>query len=320
MELDKRLKKVSALSEDVDAILLPSGNPNFFYFTNKELSGSFFYYDFSKPSLLTNAMEAVRASGWIKRVDVVENYSFITKTIKNRKIGIDAASMSVRMYQKLRKNSKIVDISKQLEQARAIKTSYEISCIKKACSIAKSLFGFVKEGISESHLAALLEFRIKTCRAEPAFPAIVAAGKNIAVPHHTPGMATVKKPFLVDMGARYNGYCSDITRAYGSSHVQLIENVFEKVEAMLMPGVSCSELDATARGVLGKRAKFFITGLGNGIGQSVHEWAAIASKSVDILEKGMTLSIEPGIYIKDGIRVENNYLITKNGFRNLTDF
>jgi Xaa-Pro dipeptidase len=161
---------------------------------------------------------------------------------------------------------------------------------------------------------------MKLCGSRPAFPTIVASGKNIRVPHHEPTIKKAKAPLLIDFGAKYNGYCSDITRTFGSRFENTILKVFDEVEKNLCPGAKASDIDAISRKTMGRYEKFFITGLGHGIGLDVHEKPWVSKNSTDILKEGMVFTIEPGIYVNNGIRIENDYLITKNSFKKITDF
>ena len=107
-----------------------------------------------------------------------------------------------------------------VEDQRVIKDTYEINSINKAAKIAQDALGktvkHLKPGITESFLAALLEFEIRQMNSQPSFETIVAFGHNASHPHHQPGKTKLKKndTILIDFGAKYNGYCSDITRCF----------------------------------------------------------------------------------------------------------
>jgi Xaa-Pro aminopeptidase len=163
-----------------------------------------------------------------------------------------------------------------------------------------------------------VETEMLSRRLEPAFPTIVASGKNISEPHHIPSGSKAKEPLLIDMGLRFNGYCSDVTRTYGSRYERQLRSVFDAIEPMLVSGAKAADIDKIARKALGKDAAFFNTSLGHGLGISVHESPVLSPKSKDILEEGNVITLEPGIYVPGGIRTENVYVIKKNGAENLT--
>jgi Xaa-Pro aminopeptidase len=265
-------------------------------------------------------MEYERAKkSWIRDIKIEKMKDFIKKR-KTQKIGIDMNNLNAASFMKIKKMFRCVDVSKEIEAARSIKTGHEVKNIKKACSLTKNIFKKINtKNKTETELKNFINFEIGKV-GEQAFPTIVSSGKNIKIPHHTPENTKIKKPFLIDMGVRYNGYCSDITRTFGSEYENELEKIIICVEEMLLPGTETKKLDAFVRKQMGKNSKHFITSLGHGLGIEVHEKPWISVNSTDILKPGMVLTIEPGIYVKNGIRIENDYLITKKGFEKLTNF
>lgn len=318
-ELKKRLKKLDALEGKVSSVLLfnHDTNPNFFYFTNSNVIGVF-YYDFNKPRLFTNEMEFSRAKkSWIRNVEVIKIEQIYEK-IKG-KIGIDKKKISASVYEKIK--AKKVDVSDFLENMRSIKTNYEKKCIAKACRISAVIYEKIEnewKGLTEIELKGLIEFLMHKNSVTPAFPTIVASGNNVVYPHHESGKKKLSLPVLIDFGVRYNGYCSDITRTIGSDFDDVIEKVFVAVEEELKPGKKAAELDKKARAIMGRYSKYFIHGLGHGVGLEVHEKPVISQRSKDVLKPNMTFTIEPGIYRRSGIRHEEDYLLTENGAIKLT--
>ncbi len=169
---------------------------------------------------------------------------------------------------------------------------------------------------------------------ELAFPIIVAFGEGAAQPHHKPRKMRLLKsgdPILIDCGARYKGWCSDVTRMFcmGEPSAEFCEK-YEKVlslhEAVLpqfISGKKVTELDQFVRDELGEDKKFFIHGLGHGVGKEVHEEPRITSvfkktrppKVPAVLKEGMVVTCEPGLYYpkKFGIRIEDIFVIRKEG-------
>ena len=329
-EIKKRLGKIENLSDSLDGILIFSDsggamnfdNPNFFYFSNSDVFGAV-YYDFSSPKLYTNIMEKTRAKrGWIKDVRLMDKN--FEKEIKNKKIGIDKSSTSFPTLERINKICKTVDISNELEKARIIKTTYEIKTIKESCKITGKIYKKVLPQINktstEIELKGLIEYEMHKQGVLPSFPTIVAAGKNSAEPHHVADKTKLKEPIVIDFGIRHRGYISDVTRTISSKEEKNLEKIIQEVYTKIKPGIQAKELDILTRKLMKEKSKYFIHSLGHGIGLAVHEKPWLSSKSTDILKPGMTFTIEPGIYHKEGIRIENDLLLKENGIEILTKF
>lgn len=324
-ELKTRLKKIEKLSEKADALLLvnfPNSDPNFFYFTNINVQGIFFY-DFSEPTIFTSDMELSRARrGWIKNVDEIRKMSELSKLLKNKTIAVNKPFLTAEIFSRIK--ARKIDASKRLEEARAIKTRYEIAAISKACMLSKKAFQAAEKEISnkmtEIELKGTVDYLIAKNGCTPAFDTIVATGKNIAEPHHAADKTRLGEVVLVDFGLRHRGYVSDVTRTIGSKYENILQEAENKASAALKDGAKAGYVDKISRDALGKLSKNFITSLGHGIGIAVHEAPAISSGSKDILKEGMAVTIEPGIYLPNGGRHENDYLITRNSARCLTKF
>lgn len=313
-ELKSRLGKLSSLSGSMDSLVVinleSSPDPNFFYFTNSHADG-IFYYDFSKPRIFTSQMEKERAKkGWVRDVCPIVDLS---KSLSGA-VGVNKKRISAALLEKLKVRH--IDISQRLEDMRSVKSSYEIRQLRKACSITSKLWpkieGEISGNITEHELKGLIEFMINK-HGEPSFPAIVASGKNSRFPHHKPTDARIREPVVIDFGVRFNGYCSDMTRTVGSRKQKTLENLVAEAESMIEPGIRASEIDGFVRKSLGSEAKFFIHSLGHGIGVEVHENPSISGKSSDILVPGMVFTLEPGLYSTEGIRIEDDYLLTRKG-------
>uniref|UniRef100_A0A2C9L540 Peptidase M24 domain-containing protein n=1 Tax=Biomphalaria glabrata TaxID=6526 RepID=A0A2C9L540_BIOGL len=190
---------------------------------------------------------------------------------------------------------------------------------------------FIKEGISEKELDAKLEYEIRMLGAEKSsFDAIIASGYRGALPHGRASNKIIKNGELItfDFGAIYNGYCSDITRTLHVGEVtdpKLLEIEAVLIEAQRLgklavkPGVSTFEVDKVCRDYISEKGygKYFTHSTGHGLGIEVHEAPGVSfNKSVEtILEPGMVITVEPGIYIEGfgGIRIEDDILVTENG-------
>ena len=218
-----------------------------------------------------------------------------------------------------------------VEGLRRVKSAVEVELVRKAARITDEALAEVlprvRAGVRESEIALELERAFRERGASAAFPTIVASGVRGALPHGEASDKTIEQGDLVtiDLGARYRGYCADMTRtiAVGEPSERMREvyaAVLEAQEAALdavRPGVSGKELDAVARKVLETRglAVAFVHALGHGVGLNVHEAPSLSPRSDDILEPGMLVTIEPGAYLPGvgGVRIEDLVLVTDEG-------
>lgn len=231
----------------------------------------------------------------------------------------------------------LIPVSGLIEPLRMIKGPREIQCIRRAAHIAmKVMMATLKTvgpGRSEEAIALEVEFGLRQEGASGlSFEPIVASGPRSALPHARPSSRTLTTGDLVvlDMGARYRRYCSDLTRTVylgepGPKEIDVFNLVLEAqsrgIEA-IRPGVKASEADAVSRRFLEDNGygDYFGHGLGHGLGLAVHE-APKVSPSGDLeLQPGMVVTVEPGVYIPDwgGIRIEDMVLVTEEGTEVLT--
>jgi Xaa-Pro aminopeptidase len=190
----------------------------------------------------------------------------------------------------------------------------------------------VNEGQTELAVAGLIKQQLKKYGARPSFRIIVASGRRSALPHGRATSRKMKKSELVviDFGAVYNKYCSDVTRTFvvgkPAARQKNIINIVNKAQALAIgavrAGVKCSEVDRAAREYIKQQGfgNYFIHSTGHGIGQKVHQAPKISRRNNRRLKAGQVITIEPGIYIKGwgGIRIEDMFEVTKTGCKNLT--
>ncbi|MEK7588951.1 MAG: M24 family metallopeptidase, partial [Patescibacteria group bacterium] len=191
-----------------------------------------------------------------------------------------------------------------------------------------------KTGITELEVANFIKKSfIKHSAPILSFSPIVAFGKGAADIHHEPGKAKLKKGdiIMLDFGTTVNHYCSDMTRTYfwGEPNAKQKKVYLDVLEAMNRAfdtvgkgEKNAKNIDASARKFLARKYKDnFQHGLGHGVGTVIHEWPNFKPKSEDTLPVGCVMTIEPGIYLKGfgGVRIEDMILITKNGYKNLTN-
>lgn len=228
-------------------------------------------------------------------------------------------------------------VKNPIRSLRAIKDKDEISALKKAAKLGSEGYDFVcsilKSGISELDVAQQLEIFWKQRGSKGlAFESIIAFGANSSMPHYKPSTDKLKKgqPVLIDIGVNLNHYHSDMTRVpFFGKPTKKMEEIYhivleaqEEAISLCAPGVNLSAVDAAARDHIASRGygKYFTHSLGHGIGLEVHENPFFKKNEEVILQEGMAITIEPGIYLPNigGVRIEDTILITKKGHENLT--
>lgn len=236
------------------------------------------------------------------------------------------------------KQSTLTPTSGLVADLRRVKDEHEVGLISRALRIQQdalvATLETIKPGQTELDVCARLEFEMKTRgSSDPSFATIVGAQSNGSRPHYSPAKTRLRKntPLLIDWGATYSGYHGDMTRTFalGKWPKQVREiygivlDAHERAAASLGPGVRCVEVDAAARDHIdaaGYGAQFG-HGLGHGVGMNVHEGPSLSRHSGKAqLEPGNIVTIEPGIYLPGigGVRIEDMYLITDRGARNLS--
>ena len=257
-----------------------------------------------------------------------------------RRIAFDAEKTSVANLKALSDampDVEFIPLADQLDQLRAIKSPDEVRAIEFSAGIASSAFNklipIIRPGVSERALALELEMMMKKGGAdEKAFDFIVASGERGALPHGRPTERLLKAGEFVtfDFGACCNGYNSDetVTVAVGKPDSRLLE-VYRVVKeahdlalAEIRPGIGCSSLDNIARSHIEScgYGGYFGHGLGHGVGLEIHEMPTLSGRSLQSVEEGMIITVEPGVYIPGlgGVRIEDMVLVTADGCRILS--
>ena len=258
-----------------------------------------------------------------------------------KRVCLDPALVSVKQLETLKEKCNNIEfgyLSDVCLKHRRVKTEVEIEKIKKAQSITDKAFshilGFINEGRTELEVAAELEYFMRCNGADGlAFDTIAVSGRNSSLPHGVPTESRLTKNsfFTMDYGAKFKGYCSDMTRTVvlGKADEEM-KRIYNTVltaqsEAMkfIRAGVSCFEADKAARDVIADAGygEYFGHSLGHSLGLEIHELPSCSPKSKDVLVEGNIVTVEPGIYIpgKYGVRIENMVLVTKDGCINLTN-
>jgi Xaa-Pro aminopeptidase len=344
MTYKNRIRRLFAAEEyrKLSAILLTK-QPNIFYFTGFTGEDSWALLTPQKTILITDGrfdiqsrQESPQAKIFLRKGLIVEALSTVLKSCRYGKIGLIAEEISLALMSRLEKATKKslwrgVSGSPVLD-LRQIKEADEIACIKKALVIAQTAFldllDDLEPGRTEKDVAAELDYRMRAYGAEKiAFDTIVACGSNAAKPHArlSDRKFTAGKSIIFDFGAVVGGYCCDLTRTItlGKMPPCLKEIYSVCLEAQLAaiaavkPGIPAAEVDQAARAIISRAGfgDYFNHGLGHGIGLEIHEGPVLSGKSRQILEPGMVVTVEPGIYIpeKGGVRIEDDVLVTATG-------
>ena len=257
------------------------------------------------------------------------------------KIGICYDSISYTFYLYLEQSFpdiEWVDVGKAFKMSRMIKSSDEIEKIRKAADIvsavADNVPGFLKEGMTELDLAAEIDYHMKKTGAQnAAFSTIAAFGKNASMPHYSGAAVPLRdgNVVLVDFGAEYMGYVSDISRTYftGKPEKKAFD-MFDTVLAaqsraleLIKAGVSADYVEREARNEIDRKESFrgrFIHGLGHSIGLDVHDDSYPDADFKKEFKENMVLTVEPGIYLPGlyGIRIEDDIVVKKDGCEIIT--
>jgi len=229
------------------------------------------------------------------------------------------------------------DASEGIRRARLVKEPGEIERLRKAAEIgsqvAREIPSILRTGITELELAAEMEHRMNLHGASGrSFATIVAFGPHGAEPHYEPAETRLKpgQSIVCDFGALHKRYISDITRSFRfGPRDDEMKAVHDKVEEAqraaleaIRPGAPAKEVHLAAANVIDQSPwKGRLThGVGHSIGLAVHDGWGYGSKADDLLEEGMAFTVEPGIYLpgKGGVRIEDDVVVTKDGFEFLT--
>ena len=261
----------------------------------------------------------------------------LIKKHRTRVLGFEEIHTTVAAHRELAESLtgvKLLPLTGLVENLRRIKDDSEVRRIVRALRITEEALArtvsFLKPGMTEIKAARYLEDTMVELGAEgPAFSSIVASGPNAALPHAVPGNRRIKEAetIVFDCGAQYNGYGADMTRTIilGTPR-PWIKKMYQTVRAAqlaalrsIKPGLTSLEADALARDVIEEAGygDYFGHALGHGVGLATHEAPSLSRLRDDVLEAGMIVTVEPGIYIegRGGVRLEEMILLRQNGNR-----
>ena len=340
---DQRIKKAFGLlkKNSIDVLLVTEIN-HVRYLSGFSGSNGIVVLAPPKAYFLSDFRYAVQAQKEVKGAQVIiASRQLITELPKlpvfgkGTRVGIEADFVSISFLEKIKELLPAVAFkptTQIVESLSIVKDTDEIGKVRKAVRIADKAFSeilkMLKPGVKEKDVALELEYKMRNHGAENAsFETIVASGQRSSMPH---GRASEKKlrkgDFVtIDFGCLYQGYASDITRTVvlgkatekQKNIYNIVLNAQKTACKAVKPGLACSRLDGVARDIIMKAGygDNFGHGLGHGIGLLVHDRPTLSPQSTDVLEAGMLVTIEPGIYISNwgGVRIEDDVLVTPNG-------
>ncbi|MGE7751040.1 M24 family metallopeptidase [Lysinibacillus fusiformis] len=350
----RREKLVSRMQQHMDIAILVPG-PNMHYFTGLHLKQSerltFAVITanndlyFILPQVELNKVD-LSNGGVILSYSDEEGPTLAIQRLKKemgtlQTIGVEFDTMRVHEQKSIEMLTyeNLSDIGESIRELRMKKDLQELAYMRQAVQIVEESLAAtlptIQVSVTEMEVAAQLEYEMRRRGSEGTpFGTIVASGYRGALPH---GRASTKKIeagefIVIDFGAIYKGYVADMTRTVALGDVSpTLQNIYSLVKQAneaaieaIKPGTTAQSLDSIAREIIrdGGYGDYFTHRLGHGIGLSAHEEPYLMQRNSLVLEEGMAFTVEPGIYIQDvaGVRIEDNLIVTNNGYENLMTF
>tara|TARA_A100001037_G_scaffold73371_2_gene65674 strand:- start:1440 stop:2525 length:1086 start_codon:yes stop_codon:yes gene_type:complete len=341
----KRIKNIrNYLSEKkLDGIII-SNEENRFYFSGLRSSAGFLFITMNDLYLFTDfrytELASSEAPGWnIQKITSRLGWlPEIIKKLRVSNVGFESEFITVNTFNLIKDTINSSDVEVTLIPTtdivltlRAVKDEEEIKLITKAIEIGDKAFEYTEKnieiGMTEKEVAWIFEKSVREQNAESiSFDTIVASGINAARPHHATGDSKIEanSTIIIDCGAKYNGYCSDLTRTIVIGDAEeKIKNIYDIVHMaqlsaidLVKVGMTGEECDSIARKIISEAGygDFFGHSLGHGIGLDVHENPNVGPRSKYIIQNNMPFTVEPGIYLQGwgGVRIEDIVIIIDN--------
>lgn len=342
----KRLKRLLDSLSEFDGFLITS-LPNIFWLTGFSGSAGVALVTTERRIFITDFRYQEQSAAEVKDWEIIIAKKRLFDELRpielfsdGFKLGFEPDHLTYEGYQRLQEilpKTELTPIKGKVEGLKAIKDEGEIQLMKETAKIADEAFSqilsLIQPGTKEIELATELDYQMKRMGAtRTSFETIVASGWRAALPHGLPTEKELKQRemVIIDFGANYRGYCSDCTRTVflgkpEEKQSKIYELVHRAQEAGLeraKAGIKAAELDGISRQII-KDAGYgpnFGHSLGHGVGISVHEEPRISALSEEVLQEGMVVTIEPGVYIADwgGVRIEDMVVIRRDGVDLLT--
>lgn len=342
-------KRVQNLLQELSlgAVLISNGN-NMRYVSGFAGATGYLYISSERHAVVTDFRYTIQAEQEAEGYEIItignggyeESLNDIINTDGIHRLGFEAEDMLFGAYHRLKDKlvvEELVPIGNNITDMRRVKTARELSFIAQAEEIGDQVFteilDFIKPGMTELEVAARIEYLLKLRGGSgSSFPAIVASGVNSSMPHAVPTQKKLETgDFLtMDFGCVYEGYCSDMTRTIvigkaSEKQKDIYQTVLTAQKAaleFLKAGYKGKDVDKVAREIIYKAGYegCFGHGLGHSVGLHVHENPRLSPLEDDIIQIGMTETVEPGIYIKGfgGVRIEDLVAVTEDGCENFT--
>ncbi|MFU8795378.1 MAG: M24 family metallopeptidase [Dethiobacteria bacterium] len=346
--IPERIERLRAIiaEHNLDAMLIV--NPeNRYYLSGFTGTSGALLINLNKAYLLTDFRYAVQAKEQAADYEIIlfrdHYYEAINDLISSEgweKIGIESRHLSCHNLDILKEKlpAQLIQVEESVEKLRRVKSTDEIEQLregaKKLDLAYKWLLEEIKPGRIERELAVELEiFLLRQGAERTSFTFIVASGLRGSMPHGVASEKAIGQGELVtiDFGSVFNKYATDMTRTVAIGAVDerlkeiydIVRHAQEKGFQSIKPGITAKDADSAARVIIEEAGygEFFGHGLGHGIGLETHEQPALNKKNEAVLEPGMVITVEPGIYIPDfgGVRIEDMVLVTETGAERLTE-
>jgi Xaa-Pro aminopeptidase len=260
-----------------------------------------------------------------------------------KKIGVESSAISLADFEKISKAGNEIYTLQPFEhsfvdQLRLVKQPHELELLKRAIAITDETFAhlcnWIQPGMTEKEVQwEILRYMVALGADSTAFEPIVASGPHSSMPHAHAGQRRIQLGELItiDMGARYKGYCADMTRTICLGEPadprmlevhQAVLRAMRTCEAGIHADITGKDADALARDALEDLAEYYVHSTGHGVGLQIHEGPALSARAPEdmLLPAGSVVTVEPGVYIPGwgGVRIEDCVLVTEKGSEVLT--
>ena len=325
LHIDNILKDLE--KDDFQAYLL-TGFTNVEYISGYKPTSFAFCVIKDKPIIYASGMDMELAKK-NSSIEVKEygSYDMMIKELKEEGIKNLAIEPALPYSTYVRfKDDFLIDSKTYIDKQRMIKTPSEIEKIEKATEIAQQSFrhlDILNNQNTEKEVALdLVRYMIENGADKESFDTIVTSGANSSLPHAIPKAKRLSEPILIDWGCIFEGYCSDNTRTMVYTERQqeiwdIVAEAHDKAIKAIKPGMKCCEVDKVARDIISDYSygDKFIHSTGHSLGLDIHENPGFSPRDETVIEEGMIITVEPGIYLEGefGVRLEDTISISKRG-------